>query len=487
MEASKIKVLIIYPNIIPARPIQLGISYLSAMLKKKGHTVELFDTSFMFNTIEYHSQDEYDDIIWRLQEKVKDFDVIAISCRTNEWGFVQMILEKIKHPNIVLGGPHPTVAPEECIKYCENICIGEGEEAIVEFSENPKQTSTKNFWFRKGLKVIKNPLRPLIQNLDSLPLPDWEIWDKRHLYDSYQTKKGDIKFGPYEFSRGCPFNCTYCINKHMQQLYKGQKYHREKSIKKSIGEMKILKKKYDLKIFYIIDETFLLDFKRVKEFSKLYKKEIGIPFNIMTRPEIVTEGKLKLIKDAGCYILSIGIEQGNEEYRKKHLSRHMTNKQIEKAFALCKKIGIQTMSFNMVGLPYENRKLVFDTINLNRKVKPDIIQISIFFPFPGTELRTVCQKEGIIMWEEKMLASYYKESVLSLPELSTEEIIGFKRVFKLYCKCPEFTFPLIKLLEKNTRLTKFMTEWMYIYIHYGILSMIKKGPGFLWKKLKSVT
>lgn len=484
-------VLFIYPNIRQACSIQVGIASLSAFIKREGHQTDLFDTTF------YDFRNDYALIVNDLRTKIEDFnpDLVAISCRTTEYPFVLKLLGSIKNLTIpnVLGGPHPTVAPDEVISesLVDMVCIGEGEGALSELlykmAHKEDITTIRNIWVKRDGQIFRNDVRPLIQNLDSLPLPDWDIFDERHPTYYFVDHK-ECRRGTFEMSRGCPYSCTYCINQFIQNIYKGKgKYYREKSVERVIEEINHYKNKYNLDIVYFVDESFLNKrIETIKTFSVMYRKRVGLPFTLMTRPEVVTKEKATLIKDAGCCLISIGIESGNETYRREILNRKMSQEQIINAFKIAKEVGLRTYSFNMVGLPYENRKMVFDTVNLNRKIKPDHIQTTIFYPFPGTKLRDICIKEGFIHQEsnERELTGYYEESILSMPELSKNQIEGLSRTFLLYYESPQIFYPMIRFLERNSYLSN---TFFKIYNKFRIYRWTLFEPIYrrLVKKLKN--
>lgn len=481
------KVLFVYPNITKQNGIQAGIASLSACLKKEGHETFLFDTTF----IDLNKAPQL------FAEKLKEINpkLIAFSVRSNEWPFVEKLLKKAKENHfVIIGGAHPTVAPKEVLenKTVNAIVLGEGEETFIELAEklekNQSIENIESLWVKKGKKIIKNKIRALNQKLDDLPLPDWELFDARHLTVYMDGKK--VRLGVFETSRGCPFSCTYCINAFLQQTYRGcGKYHREKPIEKAVEEMAYFKKKYNLEYVYLIDETFLINVERLRKFKKLYKETVGLPFSFMTRPETVNEEKIKLVAEAGGKVVSIGIENGNEEFRKKVLNRHMTNWQIIESFRLSKKYGLITNSFNMVGLPFETREVIQDTIELNYNVKPHIVQTTIFFPFKGTKLYDLCIENNFLPKNYAALANYYEESVLNLPTISKKMVRRMAKLVPVYATTHKSLWPLIKLLENNDFLfeswLKFRKGKESLKLPFKALKIVKEeGFNGLMKRIK---
>jgi radical SAM superfamily enzyme YgiQ (UPF0313 family) len=394
--------------------LSMGVAYLSAVLKAKKHKTDLlcpyrFDASM-------------------ISAKINEFkpDFVMVSTVSDQFGLAKKIINYISlrfNLPIIMGGTHPTVYPEESIKVkgVTGICIGEGEEALVEFVEKYPKTNIKNFWFNKNGKVIKNPIRPLMQDLNKLPFPD------RTIFDKYVDTSDEIEFMG---SRGCPYQCSYCVNKVLQDMYKGKgRYVRFRSVDNLIKEIKEVLSKYKTAKILFHDDTFTLDKKWLREFASKYKA-IKKPYIANGRVETLDEEIIKLLKESGCVELKIGVESGNDRIRKQILHRNMTNKQIIEAFRLCKKYGILATSFNMIGLPGETEKEIKDTIALNKKIKPFRMGVSIFKPYPGTELYNICIDNKWI--SKRSNISYFEDnSVLDLPTISHKKIEYYYKIFKL--------------------------------------------------------
>ncbi len=465
------KILFVYPNIVESPvDISTGLAILSALCKKAGHKTSLIDSSFGISD---------SDII----KKVKRFnpDIVAITTATNDFDYAVHIATLIKRNFellIIAGGYHPTVYPEEVIsKECFDIvCVGEGEYAFLELikslEKNKLNTKIKNLWFKKEQKnkisVIKNPLRLLIQDLDSLPLTDRTLFDyKRYLKWNHGT-------ATFISIRGCPFKCSYCINNFLCKMYKGKgKYVRFRSVDNLFKEIKKTLKKYGkyIKNIEFYDDTFTLDEKRVKEFCRKYPKEIGLPFNINARVNAVRPEFFKLLKQAGCVRVSIGLESGDSYIRNKILKRNMTDRQIIETFNAVKKAGLKTYAFNMVGIPFETKASIKKTINLNKKCRPDYVGVSIFNAFKGTEIYDLCEKKG---WLKKKYArSYFRESNINHPNFKISDLrkirntFGFK-VFLAYN-------PLRAIIDLVDRSLSQINSYILIRSKIiGTLSLLKK-------------
>jgi len=449
-----------------------GIGFLSASLKKQGHKTDLL---LLYEL----DKEKIDNLINNFEPKL-----IAISTVTDQLELSKKIIDyiykKYKLP-IILGGAHPTVCPKEAIRipHILGISIGEADEALLEFitllEKNKDYTKTKNFWFKKNNKIIRNPVRPLIQNLDKLPFPDRTIFNKYIKYD-----------GEYNFmgSRGCPFQCTYCINAFMMKLYKGKgRYVRYRSVDNLLDEIEDVMKKNKIITVMFDDDTFILNKVWLREFSEKYPKKIGIPFVCNARAEIMDKEIAKLLKKAGCSEVKFGIESGNHFIRSKILKRNMTNKQIKDAFNLTKKYGMRVTSFNMIGLPCETEKTILDTIKLNRAVNPYRMGASIFRPYPGTESYDLCRKKGWI--SKRKVSSYFDDiSILDQPSISKEKIKYYYKIFRISAWHPMIS-PFFKFIAK-TKVTKDKSIYDVVLSMKSYISskLTRKQRDFLMKYMK---
>jgi len=414
------KVLFIYPSNDLSYPLQIGS--LSAFIKQYGHKTDLLSLFIENNITKKH--------LSSINDKLKDFkpDFVILSCYETSFSWIKEITAYVKglRPEIVtiIGGYFPTLCPQEVIKVSsiDAICRGEGEWALKEFLDNPQRKNIKNFWFKEKGKIVKNGIRPLIENLDILPFPDKTFFDYQEHLD--KTEKKGERVVKIMASRGCPFDCTYCCNKYIKELYPNKnKYLRMRSPKNIVEELKELKAEYSFEKVGFHDDNFTLDLNWLKEFGSLYKKEINLPFYCATRVESCSDKVLDILKKAGCELLLIGVESGDEKYRREIMKRFMSNQSIISAFNRARKKGILTWSFSMVGLPFETKQMLLKTVCLNWQCRPDFVMASIFYPFKGTQLGDICYNKGWVNLQKKdQVTSYAWESILDHPNLSDLEI-----------------------------------------------------------------
>ncbi len=457
------------PELFPVKML-MGVAYLSAVLKEKGHSTSLICPHNF-------SEKNISDAIAKFKP-----ELIAVSSVTDQINLAEKIIDFIHYKYnlpIVLGGDHATVASEESIniKGVLGICVGEGEYALLELVEALEQkkdySKIKNFWFKIDGKTVKNSLRPLIQDLDKLPFPDREI------FDSIIDVSDELEFMG---SRGCPYQCSYCINRTLMKAYSGcGKYVRFRSVDNIIKEIKETLSRYKTAKVLFHDDTFTLNKDWLKEFSQKYPKEIGMPYIANGRVETMDEEVVKMLKDSGCVEIKIGVEVGNEKLRKEVLNRNMTNEQIINVFKLCGRYGVPTTSFNMVGLPYETEENIKETIELNKKIKPLRMGVSIFRPYPGTELYEKCKKNDWI--SSRKIVSYFEDvSILDLPTISAAKISYYYKIFKLAVYHPVLAV-FVKFLLK-VRLYNFIESFFNIIKKIAVNSLSRKQKDFLVRILR---
>jgi len=478
------KVLFVYPNIHNTSRINLGIAYLSARLKQEGHQVKLFDTTF------YRAEGELSDDQLReksLQVKNIDLtkhglkyrsdkflfddfrtfvqnykpDILALSCVDATYYLGRRLMESVQDLNkfTIVGGVRATVDPSSIIdeKWVKALCVGEGEDAMVELCEGLENggdiSTVRNLWVKSNGGLTKNAIRPLI-DLNDLPEPDWGIFDDMHFIRPFAGKV--YRLGSFDMSRSCPYRCNYCVNQFYAKMYKGKgKYFRQKTPEKITAEIKEKRNEYDLNFISFYDDLFpTSDY--TDRFCELYSREIGLPFTVNMRPETVNRSVIGKLVDVGLCSVAIGIESGDYEFRKRTLSRNYTNQQVIEAFKIIRESKIRSSSFNMIGLPFETRGNIFKTIELNRLAKPSSATVSYFYPYRGTPLRDVCVDEGFFdpEKEDTMDIAHRTNSSLSMPQISKDELERLFVSFQLYSKLPKIFWPVIRFTENGDQSNK---------------------------------
>jgi radical SAM superfamily enzyme YgiQ (UPF0313 family) len=454
-----VNILLVYPNItvIPI-DVSTGLASISAVLKKAGHRVELLDFTFRPNARK---------IIQTLNDVSPA--LIGIPLASDDFEYATAICSFIKKNSnapIVCGGWHTTIATEEVLsRKCFDIAvIGEGEYAMLDIVNaillKKPFDGIQGVWFKKGDSIVKNPLRPLLKDVRKLPIPDKELF----AYEKYLLLNRGL--ATFLTSFGCPFQCSYCINHVFMNKFGKKEYVRYKPVEYLIEEIQSITRKYKVREIEFYDDTFTLNKDRLLEFCSIYRNTINIPFHINTRVDTLDGEMVFALKRAGCNRIAMGIESGDPYIRNKILKRNQTDQAIIDGFLLAKKAGIQTLSFNMIGIPFETHESVQKTIELNRKCRPDFIAVSIFNAFERTELHDICKQNGWLSSSNGL--AIFRTSNVKHPNFTLKKLrkmrnrFGYE-VFKVY----NYKRALIDIMDKI--LTKYP-----IYVKIRSL-LIKQG------------
>lgn len=447
----------------------LGVMYISAMLKRHGHQCDVFIDP---------KPDKLNEILKETQPDICAFPTIT---GLHLWALdiAAHIKEKSgdSKPLTILGGPHPTHFPDVISKDAiDIICRGEGEYPMLDLAnalDNKNDiTNIPNLWVNQNGTVYKNDLRPLIENLDELPFPDRDLYSHYSIFRSETTKM-------FLTTRGCPFSCAYCYNRKLKEIYMGKgKYLRRRSIANVIEEIKQVRSTHRLKNVYFIDDTFAFDKEWCKDFLKVYRNEIDLSFFCLgTADGLNDESLVREFKESKCFGVYFGIESGNEELRTRLLNKKITNEQIIRAAQLLKKYGLKFRTYNMVGLPGETLENVYETIELNIKIKTNFPFCSIFMPYWGTELFDYAIEKGLLSKDsspDDFYTSYYGYSMLKQKDI--DEMVNLQKFFQTAVLFPGL-FPLIKRLAKLPT-NIFFNLWFGL-IFYWIFLTGERRP-FFW-------
>jgi anaerobic magnesium-protoporphyrin IX monomethyl ester cyclase len=378
---------------LPEGRIYLGIGYLSAYLKLEGHQTALL------HLVRPPGEEEFKERLAATSP-----DLVAFSSTTHLFPHVRRwsawARQRLPGVPLVGGGAHATIDPEDALlsSSLDMVCLGEGEEALAELcaalQEGRDHRRVTSFWVKDGGGVIRNPVRPLLEDLDSLPFPDREIFDPADFCEQ-QHERGTLMA-----SRGCPYNCSYCSNHVQKKVYPNpEKYVRFRSVDNVMREIRsIIAGDREGRLQYIRfdDDILTLDREWFRELARRYREEVDLPFVCNSRVNLMDEETARLFAEAGCRVVCMGIESGNSRLRREVLNRPMREDQIIKAFHLCREHGMKTVSTNMTGLPEEGVAELLDTIKLNARARPDCMQVSVFHPYPHTRLYQVCREKGLL-------------------------------------------------------------------------------------------
>ena len=454
----------------------LGVGYLSSYLKTHGHQVYLLFDPCQFaksyiqhpRLARYFSKEKY------FFKNIEDIhpDLIGFSTLTSnyQWALrlARIVKEKFNIP-IIFGGVHPTLVPEEVIREdcVDMVCIGEAEESLLELANNfnSKKTDIRNIYFKKEDHVIKNSLRPLEQDLDKYPFPDEELF-YNVLPASYRLSSSVMT------SRGCPFLCTYCANKSLTDIYKGQKYLRRRSVDNVLSELKLRKEEYKTRHFVFMDDIFSSDINWLNEFVPRYKKEIGLSFNCLAHPQLTDTQAIRLLKEAGCVMIDFGLQSGSPRLRKEVFSRFESNERMQEVSSACHRNKMRFAIDHIFNVPSETDKDNLVSAKFYNQIRPDIINCYSLIYFPKAEILNIAKRQGLLQQEDiglieegkanglyatvslgkKRSLSFYSQYALFfsilplLPKSLINKILGSRIILNLLTKLPLILLPFVKIL-----------------------------------------
>ena len=408
--------------------IQPGISYISACLKQKGHATDLV---VLNSAHPKNSESVLDSAISAFKP-----DLLGFSSVFSEYDFVSAVARRVKrqYPGIFLliGGPHVSLYPRETIALpavldsFDALCIGEGEyptlELVEQLEAGKKPSGIMNLWFRRdGEEAEKNPPRPFLQDLDSLPIPDREMWAR-------WTAENPLERLSLVAGRGCPFECTYCCNHALKKITSG-KYVRLRSTENIIEEIIHCKIAYPkLKEIYLEIETITIDLewtrrlcKRLAEIEE--ERRLGIKFGVNFRvtPQSGASELFALLKGAKFHYVNIGLESGSMRVRKNVLNRNYSNDDVCETVRAARASGLEVVFYNLIGVPGETWEDFLETVKVNRQCLPERTWTSIFYPYPGTRLHALCVEQKLIDHAVSG-AMERRMSVLDMPGFSKKQI-----------------------------------------------------------------
>jgi anaerobic magnesium-protoporphyrin IX monomethyl ester cyclase len=452
----------------------LGIMTISGLLEKHGHHSEVVEA-------------EYGAAAAKLRKG--DFAVVAFSTMSLYCQSYLQLNRRLKQSFPVLsvfGGPHPTYFPEMIHQEgVDGICIGEGEYAMLDLVQNLSAgkalTAIPNWWVKKDERIYKNAVRPLIDDLDELPIPNHELF-------RLAVPRG-IWRAVIMTSRGCPHSCTYCYNNAYKNIYAGRgKILRRRSVENVIRELETIKQHACYKYIQISDDLFTISPEWIRDFSDQYGKKIKLPFSCFARVNHITQEMVDDLKRAGCGRIILGVETGDERIRRDIFKRKMTDQEIIMTSRMIKKAGIKLMTTNILGIPGGSLESDFKTFALNVKLKPDYAGVNLLQPYPGTEIHEYARKLDLIASEigEGAIKEVMLSSAIKFPdEIEKRKVENFEKFFPMVVAFPKM-LPLVKrliLLPQNRAFNLVLSAWTnYCYcckiipFRIGIVSMWKKIP-----------
>jgi radical SAM superfamily enzyme YgiQ (UPF0313 family) len=407
------------------------LAYAVAVLEEAG-----FETSFIDAVMEELDIPAFVD---RLQALAPELLVMECSTPSINYDLESARQVKIALPDtkVALIGSHSTFFHQQILSespHLDGIVRGEFEITVRELAhaiaDGRDWSTVQGLSYRQGDTVVVNPDRPLIEDLDSLPLP------ARHIVRS-NCYRAAIYSGSrctsMVSSRGCPFHCVFCV--WPNTLY-GHRF-RARSADNVVDEMEQVQQ-LGIDEIYFDDDTFTIDRKRVMEICRLIKeRDLHLSWIAQARVDTVDREMLLAMKEAGCHYILFGIESGSPEMLET-MKKRITLDQAREAIRLCRELGIKAQAFFLFGVPGESQETIRQTIDFAKELGASSTQFAVAIPQPGSPLFQQCVENNWLVfddWED--FAS--SNALIETPQLSRQEAEAARiRAYRQYYFRPRF-------------------------------------------------
>ncbi len=453
---------VLFVTHIDSRP-SMGVMYLSAVLRRAGHSTAV---------AHLHERS-----VARALASER-FDAIALSYPSlfaRRGAELSRRIRRVFDGPIFAGGPHATFCPEALLAGSEvdAACVGEGEAALPEaldaIAAGRSVAGLRGWWARRDGEIVRAPLRSLEPELDSLPFPDRDILSPHLTFgDRVQT---------YLFSRGCPFQCTYCFEPVYQRLFRGLGPSvRRRSVESAIEELVLVQRTRQVRLNMIYDDTFNLDPEWLEAFCRAYGEKVRVPFTCKIRPDLLDESTVALLARAGCALVFMGVETGNEHTRAKVLGRRVKDRSIVDAATWIRRHSMKLVTYNLAAIPGAGYEDDVSTLDLNLTCRPDMAMVMFLQPYAGTELHDKAIELGL--WspedderlERSGLGVYDRSPLRFTDDAERRRVENLRHLFALTLAWPALRplIPSLVELPAGPLYARLCSLW-YMRGHFGVL------------------
>jgi radical SAM superfamily enzyme YgiQ (UPF0313 family) len=441
-------------NIVDSR-YHFGLASLVSCLKEQGHQPRYFY---------YHAKSQHQ----LLFDEIKHFspDIVGLTVVESQWPYLKELAKEIKRfyrGPIICGGAYASLCPEEVAGFSsiDAVLAGEGEVALsqvlklMQAGKDWHSACNLFYYDSESGRAVSNPLAPLIDDLDSLPFPDRNFHLQSLSYDSFiKDESSRVGFDlAFKFSRGCPFGCSYCCCAELSRRYsRGVRLPRFHSpdycleeIGRTVGKNRLRKP------IIFLDDVLTINKDWLFSFLGGYRRRFGIKFACRSRVEVVDEEILKTLKKSGCYSITMSIESGNDYIRNEIMKREVSKEKIYATFKTAHKLGLETVGASLIGVPFETKEMIEETIEVVAKTNTQDCYVGIFYPYEGTELCNLAKKEGLLM-NKKFLGRMRAYPAIESLQISKNELMNFYNNWKKYVMAKKsFALKLTALVRKCFR------------------------------------
>ena len=423
------KISLINPNLSgDVSILDMGLTYLATYINERTkHKATIIDFTFHRKNWQRH-----------LDVQIKKYqpDVIGITCTSLYIHYVKLMAASVKvkyNLPVVAGGYHASLETEETLAIADidAACIGDGEYALEGYFDalagKRAFDGIDGMWVKDLGKIIRNKIVPPIQDIDSLPIPDYDLWEDINEYLFFNNLLYFIG------NRCCPYNCSYCSELPMRQRIPGKHFRKRDPIAFA-HEIKHQYEKYKdrhMRMAHTFDPVFTFDLDWLKQFAAEYKA-IGmdkrLPISCFSRGDLIDEERIKAFSGAGGRIVRIGVEAGNYHIRKDMYDKDITNEQFIEGVATCKKHGLAITGYYILGGPGENKSTLQDTFNFAKLLDVHRPVFFIYQPLPKTGAREKLIELGGEVESDRMdnIDCLHHASAIRTKELKPSTIMFFQ-------------------------------------------------------------
>ncbi|MFH0983405.1 MAG: radical SAM protein [Planctomycetota bacterium] len=395
-------------------PVALGMRYISAFLKRAGHTVTCLFMSSQRDTADTLSPALRSDYV----ERCRDADVIGLSLMTNSFFRSCELTEVLRKGGvrapILWGGTHPTVAPQQSAEVADYICVGEGEKAMVEFLDaletGRDPAGTRGFAYLRHGELVQNPVYPLADDLDAYPFPDydlaghWVVHKGRLAPADPRFLRGTLRRYRLSSTRGCPFCCSFCNNATQLRIYRDAGYARywvrKRGTESVLAEIEQMRTRYPMiEAVNLVDDLFLIRSEaEVAAFAEAYRKRVNLPLEIDAFPNTVTEAKIRALSSLPIELISMGIQSGSQDTLYKLYQRPTRIEQVAEAIRILSRYGLRAEYHYLVNNPFESEQSRVETLRFaaDHHRGPAKLRLFPLQFYPGSVMYQRAVREGII-------------------------------------------------------------------------------------------
>ncbi len=404
-----------------------GLRILSACLKEAGFETRMLflpDVAEAMAGTHYGTRRLPPDVVQQIVALCADAALVGITVMTPSVLLARLLTRHLRRSldvPVIWGGVHPTLCPAESLADADLVCVGEGEQTIVELArriaDGADYTGVPGIGYRReDGEAVVNPPYPLQTNLDALPFPDYDFAEHYVLHEGemlpfsqdlmhyYLTDLGSWASGPVYgvlTTRGCPYSCTYCANDALGAIYPTWHKLRRRSPQNVIAEIQTVRRRLPLIEGIILrDDTFLANPEPyIAEFSRLYRREVNLPFRAYTTAQTATAAKLQPLVEAGLRYVIMGIQTGSKETQKLY-RRNVSNQKMLAAARLIHRFreAIPRPMYDVItDNPYETDEDRYQTLRLIHQLPPPY-RLSLFSLtfYPGTHLHHKAKADGLL-------------------------------------------------------------------------------------------